>query len=56
MPVKVAQAVRFYLEDGGRAAAVARAQREGRYEQVTDRWLLEKVHGRTLVMGTRLGD
>lgn len=40
---RVAQLVRFYLEEGGRPAAVARAQRAGRYEQVADRWLLRSV-------------
>jgi len=33
----------FYAEEGGRPAAVARAQAEGRYERIRDRWLLERV-------------
>jgi integrase len=40
---RVAQLVRFYLEEGGRPAAVARAQRAGRYERIADRWLLRRV-------------
>nr|WP_197672068.1 site-specific integrase [Alloactinosynnema sp. L-07] len=40
---RVAQLARFYVEEGGRSAAVARAQRAGRYEQVVDRWLLTQV-------------
>lgn len=43
MPQKVARAVRFYAEEGSRPAAVARAQRAGRYEQVRDRWLLQRL-------------
>jgi integrase len=40
---RVAQLTRFYLEEGSRPAAVARAQRAGRYERVADRWLLRRV-------------
>ena len=40
---RVAQLVRFYLEEGTRAAAVARGQRAGRYEQIPDRWLLRRA-------------
>ena len=40
---RVAQQVHFYLQEGGRTAAVARAQRAGRYEQVADRWVVEHV-------------
>jgi integrase len=40
---RVAQQVLFYAEEGGRPAAVARAQEAGRYEQVADRWLLRRV-------------
>ena len=37
------QRVRVYVEEGSRRAAVARAQREGRYETVKDRWLVREV-------------
>lgn len=40
---RVAQQVHFYLREGSRTAAVARAQRAGRYEQVADRWIVEHV-------------
>jgi integrase len=40
---RVAQQVLFYVEEGGRPAAIARAQRAGRYEQIPDRWLLRSV-------------
>ncbi len=40
---RVAQLVWFYLQEGSRSAAVARAQRAGRYERVPDRWLLRRV-------------
>lgn len=40
---RVAQQVRYYLDDGGRSAAIGRAQRAGRYELVADRWLLREL-------------
>lgn len=40
---RVGQLVRFYLEEGSRQAAVARAQREGRYERVKDKWTLQRA-------------
>jgi len=40
---RAGQLVRFYLEEGGRPAAVARAQRAGRYDQLRGRWLLRRV-------------
>jgi integrase len=40
---KVAAQVRFYLEDGSRQPAVARAQQAGRYEALPQRWLLEQT-------------
>jgi integrase len=40
---RVAQQVLFYAREGTRSAAVARAQRAGRYEQVRDRWLLHEA-------------
>jgi hypothetical protein len=43
LPRRVVQAARLYAEEGGRPAAVARAQAEGRYERIRDRWLLERV-------------
>ncbi|WP_199745494.1 site-specific integrase [Amycolatopsis sp. WAC 04182] len=44
MRQRVIGLTRFYLEEGSRRAAVARAQREGRYEELRDRWLLRRVH------------
>lgn len=40
---RVAQQVQFYLQEGSRAASIGRAQRAGRYEQVADRWVVERV-------------
>jgi integrase len=40
---RVAQLLRYYVDDGGRAAAVARAQAAGRYDDVPGRWLLRQV-------------
>jgi site-specific recombinase XerD len=40
---RAAQTVRFYMEEGGRPAAVARGQRAGIYDQVADRWVLRAV-------------
>lgn len=40
---RVAQLVRYYIDDGSRAAAIARAQVAGRYEHVQGRWLLRQV-------------
>ncbi len=40
---RVAQQVHFYLQEGSRTAAIARAQRAGRYGHVADRWLVERV-------------
>jgi len=40
----------FYAAEGSRAAAVARAQAEGRYEQVADRWLLREAGGNGAVV------
>lgn len=40
---RVAQQVRFYLDEGSRPAAVARAQCAGRYEALRDRWILRDV-------------
>ncbi len=37
---QVLQKVRFYAEEGSRAAAVAAAQRAGRYDRAADRWML----------------
>lgn len=46
---RVAQQVRFYLEEGSRPAAVDRAQRAGRYEAVRGRWMMREVRpGRLL--------
>jgi integrase len=39
----VVQRVRFYMEEGSRRSAVARGQREGRYETFKDRWLVQEV-------------
>lgn len=56
MPAKVARAARFYMEEGSRAAAVARAQRAGVYERVADRWLVESVRdGQVLVVRDEAG-
>ncbi|MCP2625424.1 site-specific integrase [Mycolicibacterium smegmatis] len=40
---RVSQQVDFYLHEGSRTAAVARAQAAGRYEQVVDSWIVERV-------------
>ncbi|GLP73563.1 integrase [Mycobacterium antarcticum] len=40
---RVAQHVHFYAQEGSRTAAVARAQRAGRYEHIADRWIVRKV-------------
>ena len=40
---RVAQQVHFYLQEGSRTAAIARAQRAGRYEQVADPWIVDRV-------------
>jgi hypothetical protein len=40
---RAAQMVRFYLEEGSRSAAVARAQRAGRYDEIPNKWLLLEV-------------
>ncbi|MDN4519650.1 site-specific integrase [Mycolicibacterium austroafricanum] len=40
---RVAQQVHFYLQEGSRTAAIVRAQRAGRYEQVADLWVVEQV-------------
>ncbi|KMS86741.1 integrase [Streptomyces regensis] len=40
---RAAQMVRFYLEEGSRPAAVARAQRAGRYDAIPNKWLLLEV-------------
>lgn len=40
---RVAQQVRFYCEEGSRPAAVARAQRAGRYDAIPNKWLLREV-------------
>ncbi|WP_237088142.1 site-specific integrase [Nocardia seriolae] len=37
---RVTQLVRFYVDEGGRQAAIARAQRAGRYERIPGRWLM----------------
>lgn len=43
MPQKAQRAVRFYLEEGGRPAAIARANRAGRYERTPNRLLLSRI-------------
>lgn len=40
---RVAQQVDFYVQEGSRPAAIARAQAVGRYERVSDRWIVENV-------------
>lgn len=40
---RVARQVDFYLSEGSRCAAVARAQAAGRYERVADPWIVEQV-------------
>jgi len=40
---RVAQQVHFYSQEGSRIAAVARAQRAGRYEHTADTWIVERV-------------
>lgn len=50
LPRQVSRAVRFYAAEGSRAAAVARAQGEGRYEQIEDRWLLREAGGDGVVV------
>ena len=40
---RVAQQVRYYVDEGGRQAAVTRAQVAGHYEEITDRWLLRST-------------
>lgn len=45
LPADAARKTWFYLHEGSRAAAVARAQRDGRYERVAGRWVLEAAHG-----------
>lgn len=41
VPAKVSRRPRFYVEEGSRAAAVARARRAGRCDRVPARWLLQ---------------
>jgi integrase len=43
VPRKVTAQLRFYLDEGSRQAAVARAQQAGRYEALPQRWLLERT-------------
>jgi integrase len=40
---QVLQQVQFYVEEGGRPAAIAAAQRTGRYQRITGRWMLLQV-------------
>jgi hypothetical protein len=40
---RVAQQVDFYVQEGSRTAAIARAQAVSRYEQVGDRWMVERI-------------
>ena len=40
---RVLQLAQFYCEEGSRRAAVASAQLQGRYEVLTNRWLLREV-------------
>ena len=40
---RVVQHVHFYLQEGSRRTAIARAQDAGRYEHIADRWVLEHV-------------
>ncbi len=40
---RVSQHVYFYLQEGSRRAAIARAQDAGRYEHIADRWIVEHV-------------
>lgn len=40
---RVTQHVHFYLQEGSRTAAVARAQCAGRYEHIADRWIVQHV-------------
>lgn len=46
---RVAQQVRFYLEEGDRPAAIAQAQATGRYERVRDRWILTRVRANRVI-------
>jgi integrase len=39
-PLQVARRLQFYIDEGSRPAAVARAQATGRYDTLRDRWLL----------------
>lgn len=40
VPLQVARRIQFYINEGSRPAAVARAQTAGRYDRLTGRWLL----------------
>ena len=40
---RVAQQVHFYLQEGSRTAAIARAQGAGRYEHIADHWIVQRV-------------
>ncbi|WP_245562829.1 site-specific integrase [Nocardia araoensis] len=46
---RVAGLVRFYVEDGGRSASIARAQAARRYDSVAGRWLLREVRNSRLI-------
>ena len=52
---RVLQGVQFYCEEGTRRAAIARAQQQGRYELVADRWLVREVRRGTLIAVTPRG-
>lgn len=41
---RVAQLVRYYVDDGGRRTAITRAQAAGRYADARGRWLIKNVH------------
>lgn len=53
LPKRVTQAVQFYLHEGGRADAVARAQSANRYGHIRDPLVIDDVRGSELVMRDR---
>lgn len=48
----VLQAVRFYIEDGSRQAVVAAAQRNGRYDIVRNKWVVDEIGSNGILLAT----